>query len=281
MLGQFANAEEYYGNNADTGIFVAFDGDLSMIFYKSAHGTSTHYDATVKEYRHGGFVLKSPEIVIFGHRLNQEEYTVLVMTSNGFERFVVSDYHPIIKVEVKEESEKESSSILEEYWENRESTAVREADKEKEIIVIEEPKQEIVIVSQMPKQVPWMSNYVVDLKVYDPEINSKLDYYWKDGRIAGVEITGKIIDPSGKILKLFEGVTSKFGHFSEDVYIPVNSNTNAPFTIEIIGSKYFDSNLATFSLLEQFYVYAPGISSGGSKCPNNEIINSQGVCVSK
>jgi len=282
MAVQMVFAEELYGNNTSTGIFVAYDGNLSMIVYKSAQGTSTHYDATVKEFKHGGFLLKSPEIVIFGHPLYQDKYTVLVMTSNGFERFVVSEYHPPIKVEEEEmEAEKISSGILEEYWKNKENTVVRDADKKKEIIVAEQPKQEIVIVSQMANQVPWMSNYSIDLKVYDPEINKKLDYYWKDGRIAEVEITGKVIDPNGKILKSFSGVTSQFGYFSESVYIPANSNTNKPFTLEILASKYFDDSLATFSFLQQFSVYAPGIGSGGFKCPNNEILNSTGFCVTK
>lgn len=139
MLGQYANAEELYGNNTNTGIFVAFDGDLSMIFYKSAQGTSTHYDATVTEYKHGGFILKSPQIVIFGHPLDQDKYTLLVMTSNGFERFVASDYHPI---KVKEEPkiqpeipvESDTDRILREYYESKTDSA-RSADSTVDVIV--------------------------------------------------------------------------------------------------------------------------------------------------
>jgi len=272
----YAEVTALYASNTNNTIFIAYEGDLSEIKYTTSQGTSEHYDSIVKEFSHGGFFLKSPEIVVFGHPQGNDEYILVVMTSMGFEKFTATaiDLNPL------EEDVEEFESILEEYWANRDDTVIRESEKEREIIIPEPEKIEIIIVPQMPNTVPWMSNYGIDLRVFDKSMNSRLDYYWNDGRISEATITGKFIDPSGNILKSFDGITSKFGHYFDYLYIPANANTNLPFTIDILASKYFDGELATFSLVKQFTVYSPFIgSSGGQSCPGNELMAPNGTCV--
>lgn len=144
MLGQYANAETLtmYGDNAETSILVAFDGNLSKIQYKSTQGTSNHYDSEIKQFRHGGFYLKSPEIVVFGHPQGDDKYMLVVMTSNGFERFTatVENFFNIsipstpkeIEPEIPEESDRDR--ILREYEENI-SESTRSADSTVDVIV--------------------------------------------------------------------------------------------------------------------------------------------------
>jgi len=148
MTFQIASGEILYGANEKTAIFVAFDGDLSKIEYKSAQGTSTHYDSEIKQYKHGGFFLKSPEIVIFGHPLGHDKYTLVVMTSMGFERFkVVSDDFfdiPIASLPKEKEPEKipepeipqesDRERILHEYYESKRDSA-RSADNTPDVII--------------------------------------------------------------------------------------------------------------------------------------------------
>ena len=279
---QTVYGEEFYGNNANTGIFVGFDENSSKIVYKmSGMEPLTWYDSIVDGRPSGGFTLINlPDIVVAGFPQGNDEYLLTVQTYWGFEKFTIksSDFLNVESYETAEANP--SDTLLEEYWKNKNNTVVRDADKEKEVIVVETSEKEIVIVAKMARQVPWMSNYVVDLKVYDPEINSKLDYYWKDGRIQEVEITGKILDPNGGILGSFEGITSQYGHFTEHVYIPANSNTNKPFTIDIIASKYFDDSLATFSYLHQFSVYAPSMGGGSNpSCSGTDLMAPNGTCV--
>lgn len=276
---QIAYGEILYGSNSETGIFVTFDDNLSKIVYKSALGTSEHYDLVVKELKSGTFVLKSPEIAVWGHPQGNGEYLLTVMTFMGFEKFTVSsvNWNSVVdtpkETESKEiEPEKTGNSILEEYWSVRDLDIVRSSEQEREIIPPEE--KEIVIITQKPHLMPWRTNFIFDLIVLDPTQNQIVDYHSDNGRISDAEITGTIKDVNGVVLKSFSGITSESGHFADSVYIPYNINTNGAFTLEIFGTKVFDGNTATYSILEEFFVYAPSTSSSSKvKCPVDQIFN--------
>lgn len=149
MSFQIAYGEILYGNNAETSIIVDFRGDLNKIEYKmSGMEPLTWYDSEVKQYKHGGFFLKNPEIVIFGHPQGNDEYLLIVMTSNGFERFnVVSDDFFDISIastpkEIESEKisepeipvESDTDRILREFEENRTESA-RGADSTVDVII--------------------------------------------------------------------------------------------------------------------------------------------------
>lgn len=125
----FAFAEEIIitAENAENSILVAFDGDLSYILYETPQGISEHFDGKLKVYNSGGFSLKSLQtgISVWGHPVG-DEYKLVVLTSEGVERFVGQTYVKKISVEreiVQEEIvETNGEKILREYWENRNIT---------------------------------------------------------------------------------------------------------------------------------------------------------------
>lgn len=269
------------GENKENTIFIAKDGKESIIIYETDEGVSHHFESKIRDYNSGGFLLRNTDsgIVVWAHLETDSKYKLVVLTSNGFERFTANVVNiQEITPTIDDEPEDVGQNILDEYWDAR-SDSTRAADNiiPPEIKVSEE---EIVIVSQIPDKIPQMTNFVFDVKVFDPTMNQRLDYYSNNGRIAGASLSGTITDPQGQILMTFEGFTSQFGHFSDSLYIPANADTSSAYTFEVLAKKYFDSDntLATYSLLKEFFVtgYVP---DGGSKCAENYVKNSTGYCV--
>lgn len=124
FMAQPAFAEEIIitAENAENSILVAFDGDLSYILYEIPQGISEHFDGKLKVYNSGGFSLKSLQtgIAVWGHPVG-DEYKLVVLTSEGVERFVGQTYVKKISVE-GEIVETPGEKILREYWENRNIT---------------------------------------------------------------------------------------------------------------------------------------------------------------
>lgn len=129
-FSQTAYGEILYGDNGKSAIFVTFEEDLSKIVYKSTHGTSEYDDSVIKQFKHGGFFLKNPEMLIFGHPQVNDKYTLVVITSMGFEKFTVSPLMDMSTAPEIDDIEPERDDILEEYWESRENTVTRPAEIE-------------------------------------------------------------------------------------------------------------------------------------------------------
>lgn len=285
-IGMVSNAQAelltIQGNNGENTIFIAKEGRESIIIYETDEGVSQHFESKIRDYNSGGFSLRNLEsgIVVWAHPETSSKYKLVVLTSNGFERFTANivNIQEITTDDPPVEPEDVGQSILDEYWAAR-SNSTRAADNiiPPEIEIVE---KEIVIVSQIPDKIPQMTNFVFDVKVFDPTMNQRLDYYSNNGRIVGASLSGTIKDPQGQILKTFEGFTSLYGHYSDSLYIPANADTSSAYTFEVLAKKFFDSGktLATYSLLKEFFVtgYTP---DSGNKCAENYVKNSTGHCV--
>lgn len=93
LLVQIADAEPtrtISGFDANREIFIADDGINNIIILQSDTGISKHYDSKVRHYNSGGFSMKSPEsgILVFGHPINDDQYKLLVLTSDKVYRFI-------------------------------------------------------------------------------------------------------------------------------------------------------------------------------------------------
>lgn len=268
------------------------------------------FDGTpAKFYPSHGFSMKAPDlgIAIFGNAVNTLDdleyyFTVITQGENGVKtlKFLSHGIPPKNQEPIVEEiprdpmAEYEAAQILtgpalvseqerlaklteeqklEEEWNNR--------------IVIPRSEytisdNEIVVMTQAPFRVPWKSFYNFDIRVVDPVKNNLFDYYNTNGIIGDVSITGSIKDSLGNVLRSFSGNTTDIGHYSESAYIPENINTRDSFSLELNAIKYFDdtATFATYSILEEFFVFIPSDGSGQSlTCNEGYVIGQDYTCV--
>jgi hypothetical protein len=78
------------GYDANREIFIADNGISNIIILQSDTGVSKHFDAKVKTYNSGGFSMKNHKsgIIVFGHPISDNQYKLLVLTSNNVYRFI-------------------------------------------------------------------------------------------------------------------------------------------------------------------------------------------------
>lgn len=104
----------------------------------------------------------------------------------------------------------------------------KEVSKEEKEIgnkVTNETKQEILKLMLITKQwdrVQVSDSYRITAKVYDADKNPTKDFNQNWGAVAGAKIMVKIVDINGVVVKSFEGVTDKFGYFSDGFRLPDN-----------------------------------------------------------
>lgn len=208
---QTAYGEVLYGSNAETSILVAFDRDLGYIEYSSTQGTSKYTDFTLKEFRHGGFFLKSPEInpeiVIFGHPQVNDKYLLVVVTTNGFEKFTVShlviDIPKVAEKDVEPEIPQESDAdrILREYQESV-SASTRAADQELSF--------ELGAVISRNSIVKSLDNYTTRVHVYDES---------QHANVQDAQITLEV-SRDDKLMWVKNGNTDRTGYFRTGFELP-------------------------------------------------------------
>ena len=234
------------GEKGEKSILVAFEGDLNIIKYDNGHQKFEFFDSHFKQYN-SGFFIRSDGIGIIGVDLG-DSFRLNVYTSKGIDTFTA--YPQTVKVEPKSSVGADLSK-----WEydsvGRNDYVI--------VIPVDEPKPDrLDILVDMPRTVQYKHDFNWDLVAIDTEIKSE-----KDRRLENVSIYGKILDPLGLTLKVFDGHTSQFGLFAGDMYIPDNQRLGE-YTLKLSASKRgMDSITKTMS----FFVIPLDSGSSSSKCP--------------
>lgn len=80
------------GENENHGIFIAIEGESNIMMWDTVEGYSEHFDSKLKTYNSGGFSLKNTElsIAVWAHPINETQYKLVILTSEGVERMVAS-----------------------------------------------------------------------------------------------------------------------------------------------------------------------------------------------
>jgi len=75
-------------------IFIADDDTNNIIILQSDTGISKHFDSVVRHYNSGGFSMRNLEsgILVFAHPISDEQYKLLVLTSDTVYRFIGISY---------------------------------------------------------------------------------------------------------------------------------------------------------------------------------------------
>lgn len=107
---QYAQAElvTISGNNGNTGIFIAMDGDKNIINFYTEKNNSKHFDSQLKQYKHGSFSLKNTEskIGLWAHLLDNGSYKMTVITNDGIQRIIGKVIDGIKNDEIKNNTPK-------------------------------------------------------------------------------------------------------------------------------------------------------------------------------
>lgn len=280
FISQTAYGEMLYGDNGKSTIFVDFEDDLSKIVYESTHGTSEYNDSVIKQFKHGGFFLKNPEfgmpeIVIFGHPQVNDKYTLVVVTSLGFEEFTASPLMDISTAPEIEDIEPEDNiskrdNILEGYWESRANTVVRDADKERvpEKIIIKQYTPELKITSSVNPKTYRGDTFNMDVQAFDGKINPNPKNYNFDGRLDDVDITVLLL-LGDELVTTLKGITSNNGHWNGEHYFSLVSSSGE-YTVDILAS-YGNQTVSKSMAMFVSSSYSPSFS--GSSSNNAPVAN--------
>ena len=159
----------------------------------------------------------------------------------------------------------ESKAILEAYWDNRNASPDKRSKIIETVTVDKEPQIDLVI--KKPHFVQWKHNFVVSGYLFDPEINTRGDYYFNDGKITNATITGKI--KKGHVLiHNFTENTSNNGYFTNAYYFQDNSKIGQ-YIISLTASKQIGNHTITDKVHESFFVIP--LSSNTFSTPSEPI----------
>lgn len=266
-----------YAVNEENSISVTWEDDLGFISYNNSQGPSEHWPVS-KFFNSGGFVMISPEINVWGHFLDDDQYDLTVQTYEGIEKFTTQ---ALLNVPDKEKIiGEETNNILKEYWENRLGQIPDDslgADISKWDIPSEgrsdyeyvtpgkefDPDTLDMIVSN-PNSVQYKHTFSFDVIAINNEIASK-----KDQRIQDVTISAKITNPIDELVQYWSGVTDKYGKFEGAFFVPDNTMLGL-YTLEIVADlERYTTNTKSIP----FYV-TPQDKDGLSGCPTGYMRNS-------
>ena len=100
-------------------------------------------------------------------------------------------------------------------------------------------KKNLLLLVKQTDRVEWKSPYKFTVRTFDPQINTKSDFYSNSGYLEGVSISAIITNPVGDVIKRFDGVTQKFGYYENSVIIPDNARTGIyKLNVTLTGKDY-------------------------------------------
>ena len=116
----------------------------------------------------------------------------------------------------------------------------------------------------VPLKVEWKKLLRFEILVTDGaslKYDTRYKEYVGNTITTGVTITGKITNPSGLILKEFNGTSDSNGLYSNSYIVPDHSSTRGAYTVHAKIEKTFDNNRIEKAQTSQiFYVFALGSS---------------------
>ncbi|MGQ0771745.1 MAG: hypothetical protein ACT4NT_03110 [Nitrososphaerota archaeon] len=86
-------------------------------------------------------------------------------------------------------------------------------------------KQDVLLLVEHYDRVEWMSQYKFVVRTFDPQLNTNYEFYKVSGYLEGVQISAKITDPLGNVIKVSNGTTQKFGYYEDSIIIQDNART--------------------------------------------------------
>jgi len=104
--------------------------------------------------------------------------------------------------------------------------------------------------------VPLMTTFNFDLRAVDQNYN-KYSQFFGVGFLEDVIVTGKVVDPQGKIWGTINDTTDEKGYYeSQGLYIPYNTSTSGEWSLQLDGIKYFDDieKFSTFNIVSPFFI---------------------------
>ena len=96
-------------------------------------------------------------------------------------------------------------------------------------------KNDLLLMVKQTERVNWKNQYQFTVRIFDPKSNPLNDFYKTDGYLDNIRITGKIQNPTGDVIKTFNGTTRNFGYYLDSLIIPDNSITGN-YKLEVVAS---------------------------------------------
>ena len=111
----------------------------------------------------------------------------------------------------------------------------------------------------VPPNVQWKKELKYDVLVTDDSVHRYNPTYkaYVGNELKDVKITGKITNPSGKILQNFNGVTDSKGKYFNKFLIPDNSITRGEYTVSVNAVNTFkDKTSSESNTSKTFFVFS-------------------------
>ena len=116
-----------------------------------------------------------------------------------------------------------------------------------------QPILKLMLITKQWDRVQVSDSYRITTKVYDADKNPTKDFNQNDGAVAEAKITVKIVDINRIVVKSFEGVTDKFGYFSDGFRLQDNFK---PGTYKVV----VNATKGTFSTTDELILHVFGYS---------------------
>lgn len=269
-LGIFMGFGPAYGETLvieGNGIFITLDGEENIITLDTDDGYVVIFDSKMKTYNTGAFSLKNPDggIALWAHPFSETQYRIVVLTNQGV-HFIQQIIGTIVTLNDVTTTEPHSSVGVDISKWNIPTEGRHESTPYTKPAKVHDPDSLDVIVN-VPPRIHHTYNLGFEVMSIDKQIEVT------DKHLSDVDVSVKIFDPIGDIMRIWNGTTDDFGKFSDDYYI-INYQMIGEYKLETILDK---ENYTSISKTVSFFVI-PLPQDTKSKCPSGYFYNSTQQC---
>lgn len=112
-----------------------------------------------------------------------------------------------------------------------------------------EQKQDVLLLVEHHNRVEWKSQYKFVVRTFDSQLNANYEFYKTSGYLEGVQISAKITDPLGNVIKVSNGTTQKFGYYEDSIIIQDNARTGNYVLNVTASGKNFNTSTKELTFL--------------------------------
>ncbi len=267
------NADTFESTDSKNYLFLEIDNN-KVNGLLQIDGKITSINDNIKYYKNGNFMIKlfDDNLLLYGsfdnlkvtvRDLTQKQkihYSIVPLDTSSYEKIIQKELTPLDKFHQAQNQ----TGLGDIAKQNRlEEKRLEDMEKERKLqeIANKTPRNQyqridnLELVVRSDFHVPLMTTFNFDLRTIDQNYN-KYSQFYGGHYLEDVEITGKIINPDGKVKKIIQGSTDKEGYFDGvPLFMPVNTPLKQEWSLEISGIKYFDSieKFSTFSTVKPFF----------------------------
>lgn len=96
-------------------------------------------------------------------------------------------------------------------------------------------KQDVLLLVKHHNKVEWKDDYKFTIRTFNPQLNQESDFYRTSGFLNDVNISAKIINPIGEVIKTSSGKTNESGYYEDSILIPDNARPGL-YTLSVTAS---------------------------------------------